>query len=301
MGTEANQDNILKELLQEIESNRVGENWKLHRDYILAIVNIPIETYLCYHYRYYVENSSAEHILEYFSPANTNYLVNFLIWAGFLHTEGSFFKAGYYLSPSRSIDWLEFFQSNTLSYFQNHIINRELLETAVTGCLHFQDAAEFYCLDTFSEDQMISSAQENFFRYYSILSHPLSRKILKEAILLRKKGMSCSLDSLYEFFYQRLHEKSIEWNLLKEKGGQHDSSTSKENEKIQNALKIMGMDIDTLPQQEELRKKYCILLKEYHPDIKKNQSFQEETAREIIHSYNILFSACRKDHSSYSK
>ena len=290
---------VLQEVLDEIKALCTSDAWEMSLDYLLGLLDSDRVDFL--RYCYSLEDKAqglALGALDKLSSDNTKELIGFLKFKGFQEAEQLFFKAGFYLKAQEAVEYLEFFQSLCQSRLLNHEIDRELLEVALAGCRHFNDAAEFYCHSLFSIDELIEWASSLYLERYEILDHPYSRKILKNYIYAQFSSKSILERVLFAPLVNRLKDKSCLWGFLsinenENKDKKETKPKSKKNLKpqVQAALQVLGIaqeKADTLPSREILKKHYRACLKKYHPDLHKKG--HEET-RKLIEAYALTLSA----------
>ena len=240
----------IKSLIKEIEQHATADNWSVPISYLLAVVDCTREEYLRYWYKVYNQENrlklaSADELTSNFGPENIAVLVQFLEWQGYANAGKRFYVAGYYLSPWEEVRWLEFFQSLCLNYVNNHEINREDLEVALTGCQNFQDGAEFYCHSNFTIKELTNYALGVYFQANAVAEHSYSRHLLSY-IVHKKLSTKFFLEkTLFAYACQRLKEQCHKWNIVNDFTlGKNNMDVLVNSKKIRQALKDLGLAPD---------------------------------------------------------
>ncbi len=170
----------LSQLLAEIESNRIGADWQLSMDYLFCYTDSKREDFVRYCYQ--AEEDSRLAFCEWIGAEDIEHLLGFLKQQGFCGGEQAFLQAGYYLGPEHGAEWLAFFHSLCASRIQNHSIDKEELQIALSACRRVEDGLHFYCLAHFSLEQLINDISKLYMQRAGIAKHELSRAILKDFI-----------------------------------------------------------------------------------------------------------------------
>ncbi|MCB1306904.1 MAG: J domain-containing protein [Leptospiraceae bacterium] len=276
----------LDELLDELESVRVGPNWNLPVDYVLSLTETSREDYFRTLYQMEMDDNARPDFADEFNPENTETLVRFLRGCGYTSAESRLHRAGYFFTTDQLLHWLEFFQSVTLSRMQNHPIDREQLEIALAGCRHFEDGAQFYCECVFERDEFIHFAADLYLQRYQIARHHLSLEILEGFLLERIRLGWLRWEDLCRIYSEHLRARAREWGLpgVDEEEAEswlHGAITPE----VARALRTLELPAHRMPEPAKLKKQYRALLKKYHPDV--NPEGAERT-RQLIVAFSII-------------
>ena len=272
----------IDELLEEIQSLTEGVQWKISLDHVLQILHLNKEDY--YKRLYSSRNNLSGSIIpaDEFDPNNINDLVCFLEACGYNNAESQFYRAGYYFSETRLNDWTEFFISVCMSKLKSHIIDRDLIETAIAGSMNFKDAANYYCDAAIDRDELIEFACNCYLNRYEIGFHHLSKYTLTDFIKRHLKSRIIRWEDIDGVLYDDLFEKAVKWGFIK--GEAKNSRKIKINKKIKEALRALNFNNGN-PDTDELKTRYRDLMKKFHPDI--NPEGLEKTRR-INQAYALL-------------
>ncbi len=276
----------VQELLTEIEDQGLISTWKLSASSIFESIGVKYADFARYLYIEHDNIYGSLDLVDNFCPENIDLLVGFLKWLGFDNIAQFFFQAGYYLSPERGAEWLEFCQSVNQSRMQNHQIDQELMELALAGCRYFQDAAEFYCHSIFTVEECIDYAAKIYIKKQSMKKHKYSYTLLRNFMYSQFSSQTFLERILYAGCMEKLYQKY---------GQTQDDPLQEEDcflpltqampEKLAQALRTLGFELsqNCLPSRKLVRKRYCQLLKQYHPDMQKQKNTEEIHA--IITAY----------------
>ena len=272
---------ILQELLEEIESLRVGAEWEIDQAFVLDLLNLSREEHARQLYR---EGAIVSDQLDVpFNQENAAGLVELLERNGVKGAEDGFARAGLFLSEGRLLHWLEFFQSVTLSQLHSHGVDRELLETAISGCRRFEDAAAFYCHCRFDRQAMVDFAMRLFLERNRISDHHLSRSFLLNFLNHQFRPGWLSWDGLFATIEGLLRERAVTWKLADPAPADHGSEAIPPA--VREALQVFELPPNRLPSSGELKSRYRRLLKQYHPDINPEGAAR---TRSVIAAYSTL-------------
>ena len=285
----------IQKIIHEIEAHTTADNWSVPMDYLLAFIDdCRREDYLRYWYHIYNQGNRAplasiDELRNTFEPCNVGALVQFLEWKGFVDVSHAFYAAGYYLDPLNEIKWLEVLQSLCLHCLHNHEVERELLEVALAGCQNFQDAVEFYYHSKFTMAELTDYAMRIYFQNNSIREHSYSQHLLRNSAQSKLHSHGFFEQTLVTYFSKRLWQKCVEWQI-----SDIDMARVGQNQKIpapvQQALSELGLPPRRLPSRATLRKRYCALLKKYHPDLQANKN-ETLLLQKIMQAYQNILTA----------
>ncbi len=277
----------LQELLDEIESLRIGESWSLPLDLALGLIHSEREEY--YRYIYSLRRKGggwSENLRDEFGPENTRELVGFLEHQGFADATARFLAAGLYFEEDRLLDWLEFFQSVSLSRIQSQSVERDLLESAIAGCMRFSDAADFYCHVKFDQTEYGRFAVSLYLKRIGAADHHLSRAILGAYLAEQFRHRRIIWEDLCRGAHELLRVKAREWGVYEEEPERRQYNVALLAPEMRDALQELELPLDRLPAAEELKTRYRNLLKQYHPDV--NPEGQDRTRR-IVAAYSVVY------------
>lgn len=271
------------ELLDEIRSLTVGREWRITLDQVLSILQLDRAEY--YRRLYASPSVFPERCdVELFTGENTKQLMFLLEDCVNPRAVDLFISAGYFFSQDILFDWDDFFISVTLSRLQNHSVDRELLETALAGCLRFDDAAEFYCSARFHPDEFIQFAALLFLKRKRIEVHSFSLHLLEEHLRERLKLRIIRWSDLCRSLNGSLWRLALRLNLLTEI--QFGATTDyKPSAETRAALRQLGLPTDRRPRKSELQRTFRKMIKQVHPDRNPDTA---ERARSLIESYTHL-------------
>lgn len=286
-----NQSALIQELLDEIESCLVADQWELPLDFILTLLETSREEFYRYVYAQREIGNWTEHMPEFFNAENTDDLIAFLEHEGLDQAGSTFYTAGFHFTEDHLLNWLEFFHSVTLSRMQSHPIDAELLETAMAGCQRFADAVEFYGHCKFDEQESIQFAVRLFLEKRGIRDHHLSQTILYNFLKQQIHQRNLIWEDLYRSIFDLLRDNAIHLGLAVaediDEFAEDRGTIALLDPLLAGALKTLEMPVDRLPDREPLKKSYRALLKRFHPDV--NPQGQEKT-RELIAAYSLVVS-----------
>lgn len=269
------------ELLDEIESVTEGAHWRLATGQVFAIVDVCLEDFV----RFLYERREGEVPDDFFHEGNVGQLVDFLLDSGYAEAAADFQRAGVFFARSMLIDWLEFFQSVTISRLLSREVDREQLETAVAGCREFTDAAEFYCRALFDPEELKSFAVAAFLTRHQVPNHELSRSHLLRFLEAQIRLRVLRWEDLEQALYDSLYQRARDWGLVREEPEQTRIVLSPA---VLDALRELEFRGPATPNRRDLRKKYRLLLRQYHPDV--NAGGLERTRR-LIEAYGVVVRA----------
>lgn len=263
---------VLEELIEEIESRIIGEHFSIPVSEVLSHLDLSLEEY--FRFRYNNRGSSARSlgdIPEDFTEKNTDELLDLLEHRGYSLALTRMEQSGLHFSSQKRIDLEEFFISVTLNRIRSHVVDEDLLETSLAGCLNPDDGYRFYMDACFDRNELMDQAVAHYLEYRELEDHALSRRILKDHLQRCFLTGQIDWDTIIHSCYEDLfpHRKA--------RGTAHLSPD------LQQALQ--EMELDYVPDREELKRKFRSLMFRYHPD--RNPDGLEKTRR-INESYCIL-------------
>jgi|GEM_PF-2129173 len=265
----------LREFVKEVKSVTVGEEWKISAEYVLDHFKIAKEDYFRFLY------ASNEPEADHFSQANADLLVHFLSECGIPGVLDAFSDAGYLFRGEQLAEFQELFCSVTMTRFQNHMIDRELLETSLSGCSEISDGLSFYCDSVFDLRELIDFSISLYLERISCESHPVSRGILNNFIVKQFAYGYLKYEDLLAGLKSCLKEKAVVWNFISPDSGVK-SVVSRE---IMDSLRILEFAGNRMPDESEIKNRYRELVKKYHPDINPDG---DEKARLINSAYTEI-------------
>lgn len=276
---------ILLELIEEIDSRRMGVHWALGLDDLSMFLAVSREDLLRWQYR--VGNGQMFSVgdLEY-TEENVADLLALLLEMGYKQASAYFFLNGYYIDDDHSIDWLEFFQSVVLSRFLSDEIDQQLLEDAVKASRYFDDAVRFYGHSRFETDELIEFAVGLFIKRNNLPDHDLSWHLYRANIKSRLQLAYLRWEHLYDAMYDRLLDIAIQRglvdaaNVLKKPG-----AVLLLEPEVRKALQMLEFPAGMIPDAIALKQQYRKMLKKHHPDL--NPEGQDLT-RDLIQAYSLL-------------
>ena len=271
----------LSELIQEIESVTEGAHWRLATGQVFAILDARIEDYV----RFLYERREGEVPDETFHEGNAGQLVDFLSAQGYPQAPVHFQKAGLFFLPAFLLDWLEFFQSVTISRLLSRDVDRDLLETAVAGCREFADAAEFYCRALFEPEELKGFAVRAYLERHGVPDTDLSRGQLLSFLEAQFRLRVLRWEDLEEAVYDALYERARRWGLI---SGARQTRLDSLSPRVLDALRELEFRGPSLPEPAQLRKRYRLLLRRHHPDVNANGL---ERTRTLIEAYALVVRA----------
>lgn len=272
----------VRELLDEIESVTEGLQWSLLANQAFAIVDASAEEYA----RFLYARRLGELPSESFDGSNVEQLIDFLEQRGASGAGRLFAAYGIYFGPGLLLDWLEFFQSVTVSRLLSREVDRELLETAIAGAQRFESAADFYCRALFDPEELKNFACRAFLSRYNLPDHEHSRGLLLGYLQVQVNLRVLVWEDLEAALHDALYERAVAWGFLRPE--QQARLTAEITEAIAGALVELEFARHTLPSREALRKRYRALLRRFHPDL--NPEGLEKTRR-LIEAYTTIVRA----------
>jgi len=280
----------IEELLEEIRSLTIGENWRISLEQALGFVEQSREEYYQFAYAR-LRRSGVLEISDYFSRDNAGDLIQFLGNSIHPEAESLFFQAGYYFNEGILQDWREFFISVAMSRMLSEAVDREELEISLAGCRLFQDAALFYCHSVFNTEELIQFSLNLFLEKSGAENHALSRFLLREDIRYCLDRRLIRWEDLYRTVFRKLHDKAASWRILNGTPFWDEEFQRRTlSGEVKEALQVLEFTGAELPDKESLRKRYRGLMKKYHPDINPEGL---EKARKINEAYTLaLGEAC---------
>ncbi len=283
--TEEDPSALIQELLDEIESVRIGESWDLPLEFVLGLLGLSREEFFRYIYSRRDRGGWTDQLADGFGPHNTRELVEFLMNEGVAQAPREFHRAGYYFNEDHLLHWLEFFHSVSLARMQSREIDEELLETAVSGCRYFSDAVDFYVHASFDPEEFIAFAAERFLEHYGVEAHHASRSILGAYAREQIRQRNIIWEDLSKTALRdMLRRRAVDLGLIDEQDAEEERLRYVlMPDELKEALQVLELPADRVPEPEQLKKHYRELLKKYHPDV--NPQGQEKT-RAIIAAYN---------------
>ena len=279
----------LEELLEEIESLREGEHWSLNLDQVLMFLHVEKEEYFRLIYRLNGAGADLEPVDE-FGPESVTVLVEFLSALGYPAVDEVFWERGYYFNDGKLLDWYELFISVVTSRMYSATVDRDLLDTAIAGCMHFEDALLFYCEAHFVHEELIEFALNVYFQRYPVENHHLSRNILLENLARMIKLRMIRWENFYLALYEELRFRALQWGLIQpgEGAGARTSDARYSRyikPEVRAALEALGLSADFLPSREKLQGVFRSLIKQYHPDLNPEG---HEITRRLNEAYALL-------------
>lgn len=267
----------VKEFVEEIISVTIADEWMISLPYLLGHFGISQEEYFRYCYL------NKEPIRSEYTSMDTVELISFLNAAGVDSIGKSFLEHGYYFPEESLYALQDLFYSVMFSRIQGHMVDRDLLETSITGCSEYIDAFEFYFDHMFNQKESIEFAVGLFLKEIHVPDNSLSKRILKDYL----KNLFSNRTILWEDFrkamVRKLKTKSLEWGFIKEDEVFIDVTGM--GQEFLNAMEVFGLSGGKLPSRSEIQKKYRLLMKKYHPDL--NPEGQEK-ARIVNRAYSLL-------------
>ncbi len=282
----------LEQAIQEITAQFTGVTWELKLEFFFDHLEIKKIDFLSYCYKHQIGDFAiheAAHNL--ISIEYTDILVEFLQKNGWDNAPNIFFLSGYYLNTYQKIEWLELFQSCSQQELQNHVINHDLMETALLGSETFQEAAYFYYKSTFSIDHFFKKAETIYFKKNGIEKRTWCQYILESFIYSQFRHINFLEDVLFHSFLPKLRNEFHPQKKYYSKTT--DSSPSPLSQRdIQKAFNTLGLSVyKKLPSRTTLRKRYCKMVKNCHPDL---HSKNAHNVQKIIIAYNTCLTAYNK-------
>lgn len=275
----------LQELLDEIESGRAGEEWCVPVEYALELLESDRESYFRFLYRRRHEPGWSEDIPDNFGPENVRQLIDFSEKLGFDHAAVAFETAGLHFREERLLDWIEFFQSVSLSKMRSESVERELLESAIAGTRRFEDAAEFYCHCKFDLAAYIDFAGALFLKSHHVRDHHLSRALLRRYIEEQLKRRTMRWEDVCLGLHEHLRQAARAFGFTVSAAA--PIPVDDLPAPVIAALRALDFAGDRMPAREELKQRYRSLLKRFHPDVNPEGMARSQT---IIAAYAALIS-----------
>lgn len=278
---------LLDELLDEIQSLTVGDQWEIDTDMMLSIIQMERVDYYKVVYSMRHKGPVSLHIRDSYDQDNAEELVELLKAAGYSEAEKAFQQEGYFLERSSVPEWVEFFLSVSMSRMQNHEIDRDLLETALSATSHTNDGLDFYVHDVLPIDDLVDFAAKIFLRKREMNDHHLSRKILHDHIIDHMRRRILREEDLYAGLIEILMGKARKLGILSDRDIEKESHPTGLTAEEKEALRVLGFKSDKSPTLDELKKRYRNLLKKNHPDINPEG---EDVTRKLTAAYTLLVS-----------
>ncbi|MBX7056428.1 MAG: hypothetical protein K1X75_00070 [Leptospirales bacterium] len=275
----------LQELLEEMESVRAGESWQLELDYALELLGTDRQRYYRFLYSRRHTPGWSEELVDFFGPENVADLVDFAAALGLPGAAAAFQSAGFHFEEERLLEWIEFFQSVSMSRMQSDEIDRDLLETAVAGCQRFSDAAEFYCLSRFDLDEYVRFASGLYLKQLHVQDHHLSRALLHGYLGEQFKRRTMRWEDVCLGLYDRLRQRAEFWEIPIVDADERRLLLLPPE--LSAALREMEYSGSELPDREDLKQRYRTLLKKYHPDV---NAMGKDRCQAIIAAYAHVIS-----------
>jgi hypothetical protein len=243
----------LNDLIEEIEQSRIGDDWSISLDAAMLCLESSPESFYRYYYR---SGRSIADLPERFHSENVSILLEYLMELGYSNAITEFRRRGWYLSQEDYLLWEEFFVSMSLSLLASHTIDEEELEVALSGCRFPSDGLHFYCETKCSIDWLITRALNVYLKKH-LLNEGAIRLLRRHTEELFQRRL-LRRETIYLELKNRLYELSM-------KKGWIAARTVAVPESLREALELFGFH--ELPREEELKKRYRLLLKSYHPDV----------------------------------
>lgn len=263
----------IDEIIEEISSRTMGSHFQIPVAEILEILGMGTEEYFRFRYnRRSSSGSGFSEIPEYFTEDNTHELIDLLEHSGLEDPVTRLERAGLHFSSRTLFDLQEFFVSVTLNHILSHKVDDDLLETSLSGCMDPDDGYRFYMDASFDRDQLKNRAVSLFLEYRKLEKHALSRSLLLSFLDRSFRTGHLQWDVLFEHCFDELfparYRAPREINLSPE---------------LREALQ--ELELDHVPELENLKKQFRALMFKYHPD--RNPEGSEKTRR-INTSYSLL-------------
>ena len=260
----------LNELIEEIRSRSLDRDFEIPVSDVLEVLGMRMEEYLRFRYnrRY---GSSFGDIPDRFGRDSMPELME-LLELRFPDVVQRMEASGLHFSSEKLIHFQEFFVSVLLNRLQSHQEDRELLDTALAACQNPEDGYMFYMDASFDRDQLIDYTARLFLEHQGIEDYPYSKNLLID--YLKRCFLSGQLD------WEALLKSSFDSLFPGRKVFRAVMDLAPE---IQAALK--EMDLDYVPEREDLKKQFRALMLKYHPD---HNPEGLEKARRLNESYSVL-------------
>ncbi len=275
----------LEELLSEIESITVGDNWEMSLDDVLVYSQIPREDVMR---AVYSQRRLKMSLMEWesFGPGNCGDLVFILGACGWPDASSLFRSRGYYLSEDDRAELVELFLSVTTSRLKSRPVNREELETALAGSRDFSGAVDFYCRTIFDPEELVEFAVRLYLERKGIEISAMSLSTSAREIQSQFHRRSLRWEDLFASITEELRARAIQWKLDVDNADPLEDIPADARQ----ALAVMGFPQKRLPAEREIKARYRKLIKEAHPDV--NPHGLERT-RSLNASYSVLMACSR--------
>ena len=260
----------LDELIEEIQSRTIARRFEIPISDILEILDWSIEEY--YRFRYEKrQRQTFGDLSDSFSPEDIPELMDLMEACHVDRVQERMESAGLYFRSETLLDFQDFFVSVILNRIRSHKVDQDLLETSLSACADPEDGYRFYIDACFDRNELMDYAIRRFLEYRHLPDHSFGVGLLQE--YLRRSFLSGTLqwDVLFESSYSFLfpNRKRV--------------ITPDLDESLIEALK--EMELNHVPDPEELKKQFRKLMLRYHPDRNPNG---QERSRRINASYTLL-------------
>lgn len=272
----ADSEGRLAELIDELDSLCTGEDWRLDVGVACSILGVDPGDY----YRFAYAHEGIGEAGEDFGPHNAEALALYAEALGLKDATAQLEATGYYLSVNLLARWTESFLSITMNHLRHVEVEQELLESAVAGCRHFEDAVLFYCEAKFSKKRLLDLALSRFIESAALRDEPYLRFALRSYLKERLRVREISWDVLFATAEDFLEEKAVQWGYaVRREQVEYRLNLAPE---LCRALDVLGLDQDAVPKEKDLKAAYYAGVKRWHPD--RNADGQERT-RELNEAY----------------
>ncbi|MEQ8351746.1 MAG: J domain-containing protein [Leptospiraceae bacterium] len=264
----------LDEIIEEIRTRSLGTEFQIPVMDVLELLGMSLEEYLRFRYnsRFGSPTQGFADLPDDFDQDSMFELVD-LLEPHFPDVLQRLEAAGLHFSTPRLIEFQEFFVSVVLNRIQSHVVDPDLLDTALAGCLDPDDGYMFYMDASFERNKLIDYAIELYLQYLQIEDYPISRSLLHAHLHRCFLGGQLDWEVLFKHCFGILFPNRKE------------DKTADLNQELRDALK--ELELDYVPEMEDLKKQFRSLMLRYHPD--RNPEGLER-ARRINESYSLLIS-----------
>ncbi len=272
---------ILGDVIFELQNHSDSLHWFLTYERLAELLEIRKED--CLRRLYQFKSSKPQMSLSGgFHEVDGEYLIDFL--SELLDIDdipNDFLKAGIFFSERPLYELRESYKSLIQRTIENHRLDKELLLLLATATIDFDDAVDSYLMDKFEIAFFVNRSIHFFLESQEIQPEYGAEEFLREYLnaLIPTKILNFR-DITKEFRDRTYYELFGRIRSDKPKKKKPKKKIDLEFEEL---LAFFDLDIESTI--VDVKKKFKLLLKKYHPDINKKG---EEMTKKIIIKYNRL-------------
>lgn len=273
-------ERLLNDVIFEIQNHCQSLSWFLTYERLSDLLEIQKEDCIRRIYQFRSKHPQLS-LSGGFHEIDGDYLVDFLaIQLELDEVASRFLQGGIFFSERPLFELRESFKNLVQNTIESHRLDKELILLLAAATVDFDDAIDSYLADKFEVEFFVQRSINQFLDSRKINPEFGAEAFLKDYLNALLPTKILNFRDITREFRERTYYELFGRTRSSKKKKPKIKSIDSEMEQL-----LIFFNLDENAKIEDVKKRFKVLMKQYHPDINKNG---EEMTKKVILKYNRL-------------